>query len=429
MFKRFVVVVVLVGVSRVAGADALDVAVKKAVREYAAGSFKKAIATLKKIVERGGDAKKRALAYRLLGASYVSINKDGDASASFRKAIELDPEEGLDANRYPPSIVEFFVGVKAKMRGKLTIKCDREDAQVEIDGRPAGKCGEAQDVPSGKRKVVVTSKGKSQERTIYVAVDGSVTEEVKFGPSTGKIAIDSVPKGATVSIGEKEIGKTPIENYEVDAGEYVVVIELAGFAPIREKVVIEAGGVKAILKPLEKAAGTTATVATVPPKTTTTTTTTTTPPKTTTTAVTATPPKTTTTTTTISTGVVKKPSRWMRTWGWALVGVGGLSTIVGFISAIKNLSAKSDDDALTGNEPNFKQLQAEYQERADDTSTIANITLWPGLVLTIAGGVLLILDATSKKSVAESPLRVLGIGAVRDARGVTTPMLQGAWRF
>ena len=54
---------------------------------------------------------------------------------------------------------------------------------------------------------------------------------------TGRIIISSEPKGATIIVGEKEVGKTPFA-YEMKAGIYDIRLVKKGYQIISEKIEI-----------------------------------------------------------------------------------------------------------------------------------------------------------------------------------------------
>lgn len=59
------------------------------------------------------------LAHRLLGVSYLFVNKPNDARIEFRKLLELSPDYRFDALLDPPRVVEFFNALVREQQEQL----------------------------------------------------------------------------------------------------------------------------------------------------------------------------------------------------------------------------------------------------------------------------------------------------------------------
>jgi hypothetical protein len=60
-------------------------------------------------------------------------------------------------------------------------------------------------------------------------------------PRVGRLIIDSDPLGATVRVGKREVGKTPVETYAL-AGEHLVRFTLKGRSDVEKSVTVSPGG-------------------------------------------------------------------------------------------------------------------------------------------------------------------------------------------
>lgn len=58
-------------------------------------------------------------AHRMLGVSYLFLNKPGDARDEFRKLLELSPDYRFDPLLDPPKVVDFFNGIVREQQAQL----------------------------------------------------------------------------------------------------------------------------------------------------------------------------------------------------------------------------------------------------------------------------------------------------------------------
>jgi hypothetical protein len=58
-------------------------------------------------------------AHRMLGVSYLFVNKPADARTEFRKLLELSPDFRFDPLLDPPRVVEFFNGIVREQQAQL----------------------------------------------------------------------------------------------------------------------------------------------------------------------------------------------------------------------------------------------------------------------------------------------------------------------
>jgi len=70
---------------------------------------------------------------------------------------------------------------------------------------------------------------------------------------TATLAVVSVPKGATVTVGERTYGTTPVSIEDLEPGVRPVVVTLEGYHPWRREVELRAGDLQSVTAQLEKA--------------------------------------------------------------------------------------------------------------------------------------------------------------------------------
>lgn len=137
-------------------------------------------------------------------------------------------------------------------RGMIRVVSPVPDAVVYIDGQPVGKAPQDKKVPPGTHPVQVKLDGyKTFEREVTVKSGETQTISAEL-KTTGHLRIITTPAGANVSINGLVAGKTPFEG-DVEVGETVVRVELAGFAPIDANINMEPGKTETISRDLSVA--------------------------------------------------------------------------------------------------------------------------------------------------------------------------------
>jgi hypothetical protein len=114
------------------------------------------------------------------------------------------------------------------------------EAQVFIDGAAVGKVPVEKKLSAGEHPVVVRLEGYKQfEQKVRIEAGQTVTVQASLKP-VGRLRILSTPAQAEVTINGMPAGKTPLDQ-EVEVGETVVRIEMAGFQPFEQTLTIEGG--------------------------------------------------------------------------------------------------------------------------------------------------------------------------------------------
>lgn len=133
--------------------------------------------------------------------------------------------------------------------GLLKIVSMVPEAQVFIDGASVGNVPQEKRVSAGEHPVVVRLEGYKQfEQKVRVDPGQSVTVQAVLKP-VGRLRVLSTPSQAEVLVNGMPIGKTPFDG-EVETGETVVRIELPGFQPFEQTMMIEGGRNHAVSREL-----------------------------------------------------------------------------------------------------------------------------------------------------------------------------------
>lgn len=133
--------------------------------------------------------------------------------------------------------------------GTLKVVSMVPEAQVFIDGAAAGKVPVEKKLAAGDHPVVVRLDGYKQfEQKVRVEAGQTVTVQATLKP-VGRLRILSTPAQADVIINGLPAGKTPLDQ-EVEVGETVVRIEMPGFQPFEQTLMIEGGKTQTLSREL-----------------------------------------------------------------------------------------------------------------------------------------------------------------------------------
>jgi hypothetical protein len=134
-------------------------------------------------------------------------------------------------------------------QGILKVVSTVTEAQVFVDGAAVGKVPYEKRISAGEHPVVVTRDGFKQfQQKVRVEAGQTVTVQADL-KSVGRLRILTNPAKAKVSINGIEAGKTPFDS-EIEVGETVVSLELAGFQRFEQTIMIEGGKTEVISREL-----------------------------------------------------------------------------------------------------------------------------------------------------------------------------------
>lgn len=335
------------------------------------------------------------------GAAYVRAEDWASAARVYREAVELGLA-GSPGQRARQGLDEVLARLQAS-RGRVAIAVFPATAKVTVDGVPVqvGTGGGVTWVEPGSHKVRAEAEGfEPAERAIEVPVGQSLDVKLSLAPVAGAalLVISANVPGATVSVGGKAVGVTPLEAIPLDEGTVEVRIEKPGYEPWARSITATPGEPTRLDVTLATAVAATASAATT------------------------TPTPTATVESTSSGGDA------MVTWGWVAASV-GLGAVGGGVAMhMLSIDSKNKANALSNTPAEGSGIDPtqyyneyyvpEYNRLVDDSSskqTIAFILDGAGGALVVTGVVLLVLGYTdsgpSTASTEEpSKVRLTGFG-------------------
>lgn len=130
-----------------------------------------------------------------------------------------------------------------ELRGLALIQSTPTGAEVYINNAFRGKTPlMLPDIPLGKHRLQVSAPGYfAKEIELNVADRIPVKASVDLVADSASIDFTSDPPGATVLINGSSRGVTPTRVDQIPSGEAEVTLQLDGYAPYREKLVLKAG--------------------------------------------------------------------------------------------------------------------------------------------------------------------------------------------
>jgi hypothetical protein len=137
---------------------------------YQKGKFAEATAMVKEALSKVADDASKVRASVLMGMIHISQSQPEAAAEEFKNAVLLDPRLKLSPKNYPPNIVRLFDQVRARNLGAVIIQTLPADADVSVDGKPAGLSPVAlDDLFAGQHKLKIVKSGyRTEERDITV---------------------------------------------------------------------------------------------------------------------------------------------------------------------------------------------------------------------------------------------------------------------
>lgn len=128
-------------------------------------------------------------------------------------------------------------------QGMLVVEFDSDPdgATVEIDGSPMWRTPCSRPMAPGLYEISMKKMRYLPHSETVVIAEGS--QEIKWDlePNFGWLNIRSKPSGLQVSINEKAVGKTPINDYELTIGTHDILVSDPSYNRSGEQVVIENG--------------------------------------------------------------------------------------------------------------------------------------------------------------------------------------------
>lgn len=128
--------------------------------------------------------------------------------------------------------------------GLVIVHSTPPGAEVQVNGGHRGQTPLLlTDLPIGtKYRLKVTSPGY-QSKTVDLALETRAPRKIDVNllSDSGRLTVDSIPQGATVTIDGATHGNTPCTLDRIPYGKKTVVISLSGYQPFRQEIVVESG--------------------------------------------------------------------------------------------------------------------------------------------------------------------------------------------
>ena len=247
-------------------ADNAETLLQEGVVYMRVGKFDQALKSFKRAQKKAKDASTRARILMHTGVAHGVMGKMDLAEKEFDQALRLDPTVAPSATETKRSIVELFNKVRAKIKGDVDVKADREGAIILVDGKRMGEAPMTLKLSVGKHALTVRGARELHlfKQEITVRRDDTVYINAKLKFMGGKLTVTSRPSGATVSVGGAELGSTPLKDLELTAGDHEVVLTSPGYERYARKLSLKAGGTSSMDVALEKAAVATLPAAAIP---------------------------------------------------------------------------------------------------------------------------------------------------------------------
>ncbi|MCX8094702.1 MAG: PEGA domain-containing protein [Caldisericia bacterium] len=163
-----------------------------------------------------------------IGNTPISIKINvGKYSIEVKKEGYKDYKKEVEIKKGRETIV--IANLERKVGG-ISVKTEPDGATVYVDGKNYGLTPlEIYDLETGKHEVLITKEGyKSIIKVVEVKEEIIEISEILI-KGVSKAYINSNPRGATVIIDGKEIGKTPLEIKEISLGRHFITLKALGY--------------------------------------------------------------------------------------------------------------------------------------------------------------------------------------------------------
>ena len=141
--------------------------------------------------------------------------------------------------------------------GTLSVQTNPPGVAVFVDGVARGNTPARLSLSAGSH--IVELRGRGVPRVIPVNVtagaEASQYLELPETPSSGSLLVQSDPAGARVTVDGVDHGVAPVSVADLTPGEHEVVLQADGGAPVKQRVVIQAGVTSSVLAPVTANAG------------------------------------------------------------------------------------------------------------------------------------------------------------------------------
>ena len=140
--------------------------------------------------------------------------------------------------------------------GTLSVQTNPPGVAVFVDGVAHGNTPARLTLPAGSHIVELRGRGVPRVIPLAVTAGAEVSQylELPATPLTGSLLVQSDPAGAKVTVDGTAHGTAPVSVADLQPGEHEVVLQAEGGAPVKQRVVIQAGVTASVLAPVSTAA-------------------------------------------------------------------------------------------------------------------------------------------------------------------------------
>ena len=158
-----------------------------------------------------------------------SVVLELDGHKDFRDVLELQFQENRELDY-----------VMLALLGKLKLSVTPKDAVISVDGETLDRVDPELSLAEGKHILKADKVGfQPFESEVFLREDEALELEIALVPIKADIKITSTPSGATVSLGEKSKGATPMTLEGVAHGSNIVQIKLPGHQVFEQRVLVK----------------------------------------------------------------------------------------------------------------------------------------------------------------------------------------------
>jgi len=194
---------------------------------------------------------------------------DRPAATAPVESLEVSPGRRrieIRSERYQPTVTEVDVEGCDRLQeltlalapnwSGVSLNSLPAGAVVKVDGKTFGKTPVELELAAGSHEIEISAdRHKPWRERIEVKAGQPMTlPDVRLEPADGRLAIRSRPAGATVLIGTRYVGQTPLEVEVVAGKEHEIQLSKAGYESASRKATVASGemkGLELVLAPQE----------------------------------------------------------------------------------------------------------------------------------------------------------------------------------
>lgn len=145
----------------------------------------------------------------------------------------------------------------APTEGTLSVQTNPPGVAVFVDGLSRGNTPARLSLGAGSHIVELRGRGVPRVIPVNVTAGAEVSQylELPETPSAGSLLVQSDPPGARVTVDGIEHGVAPVSVADLAPGDHEVVLQAAGGAAVKQRVVIQAGVTSSVLAPVAAVQG------------------------------------------------------------------------------------------------------------------------------------------------------------------------------